>query len=792
MSSQSNGNAADVAKLIRLHEREVEKEKQAADTPVSRPKPTATRQAQQHPAPPAGRGRGGQAGRGVVSHPVGVTATNVNRGAHTPVRGGAVAGRGAPSNRGGAQPAAAGRGAVKPVAVTQAPNSPPTTHAQHTPTPQRQSSQPSPRNEQGITSPPQVHRSESEVEARHPLSKIGPRPSVRPPGRRPSRMVAVQAHDSVMSPLTHSESVGQENHQRQEQVTSPTGNVESATVVVHPSVGSSPPSSNDIERHSPVSSGQHKPQNSERTQAPSALVQPVTHSPVPSGRHKPQSFERTQAPSVVIRPSPHSSVSSGQQKPQSSDSAQAPSVLVQPATHSPVSSGQQKTQSSESAQAPSVLVQPAAVASEPYARTVESPSEEQQPESPTNTACSYNEDLIDSGVEVPSPTMPKCPPPQHPPAIIDSGVEVPSPTMPKCPPPQHPPASLPVATLMNSMSVIQDTAQEQPQEQINEVESKQTISSEPTNTTQHDLVMGFQHPSSMSQEQLMSTAQALMSELAMDIGSPQPSVSVDDTTVKHVKPSLTVSIESIGASIPHPESPSLIMSDLDREISQLRRSNETATKQLQLFSNPEETLQGMTRNICAFCKHRVLVGPYYDVGGGKRVHVDCFRCSNCKKPLTQFQCIDDTYLCPHCAHDLRPPATCVACGKVVSSDEAVVALNSEWHRSCFQCDRCGRILKKEFVEFNGKPYCHPRDSPCYRIAQGKVCCVCSGVLDVSYLTVFEKFYHRTCFCCSGCGVPFPSLEFFQINNQPYCETCATQILGDQLESDNVSATVTVP
>jgi len=317
------------------------------------------------------------------------------------------------------------------------------------------------------------------------------------------------------------------------------------------------------------------------------------------------------------------------------------------------------------------------------------------------------------------------------------------------------------------------------------------------NNLKHEQSLGQSLPSSqesshqltsgMSQEQLISTAQALMSELAMDINNPvTPQVSSSS-----FETNLSDEPKPVRDSASKQDSSSKLISDLDLEISQIRRSNETATHQLQLLNSQEDSLQSVSRNVCAFCGHRVLVGPYYDVGGGKRVHVECFRCSNCKAPLTQFQCLNDTYLCPKCAHEMRPAAKCVACGKAVTSDNTVVALNAEWHISCFRCAHCRKILNNDFVELNGKPYCLPRDSPCYRFAQGKVCCVCSGVLDVSYLTVFDKFYHRTCFCCSGCGVPFPSLEFFQINKQPYCETCATQIIGDQLGADPVPNPVTV-
>lgn len=230
---------------------------------------------------------------------------------------------------------------------------------------------------------------------------------------------------------------------------------------------------------------------------------------------------------------------------------------------------------------------------------------------------------------------------------------------------------------------------------------------------------------------------------------------------------------------------------LEREISQLTSENETATRELELelgtTTGPDAARTLQSRNCCAVCGRRVLLGAYYDLGDGCRAHVECFCCARCRAPLTTFRCVDGAYVCPACAHALRPPRQCAACGHAIADGESVVALGREWHAACFCCAHCGRQLRDAFAELHGRPYCPPRDAPCYRIARGKVCSVCAGVLDSSYLTVINRCCHRACFCCSGCGVPFPSLEFFQVDNKPFCETCAVQLISAQLHAPPAAA-----
>ena len=198
---------------------------------------------------------------------------------------------------------------------------------------------------------------------------------------------------------------------------------------------------------------------------------------------------------------------------------------------------------------------------------------------------------------------------------------------------------------------------------------------------------------------------------------------------------------------------------------------------------------GVSSNLCAMCGERLKAGSYYDLGDGARAHIECFCCARCQAPLTSFTRIAGDFLCPDCAKKERPPLVCAACKKPVSRDaapgsleEGVVALGAGWHRGCLCCAHCRRRLDDGFVELHGQPYCPPSVAPCCRIVQGKLCCVCGRVLGASHLVVCGRNYHRACFCCGSCGAPFPTLEYYMLREQPYCETCAAHNIPAQLNA----------
>ncbi|XP_012939150.1 ras association domain-containing protein 2 [Aplysia californica] len=59
---------------------------------------------------------------------------------------------------------------------------------------------------------------------------------------------------------------------------------------------------------------------------------------------------------------------------------------------------------------------------------------------------------------------------------------------------------------------------------------------------------------------------------------------------------------------------------------------------------------------------------------------------------------------------------CARCGKPVYFAERKVSLGKEWHPSCLQCVKCGKVLAPgQHAEHKGAPYCH---NPCYRALFG--------------------------------------------------------------------------
>ncbi|VDO10593.1 unnamed protein product [Rodentolepis nana] len=51
--------------------------------------------------------------------------------------------------------------------------------------------------------------------------------------------------------------------------------------------------------------------------------------------------------------------------------------------------------------------------------------------------------------------------------------------------------------------------------------------------------------------------------------------------------------------------------------------------------------------------------------------------------------------------------TCAACNKTVYPTEELRCLEKLWHKSCFRCQECNKVLTvQNFKGFGGKPYCY--------------------------------------------------------------------------------------
>jgi len=95
------------------------------------------------------------------------------------------------------------------------------------------------------------------------------------------------------------------------------------------------------------------------------------------------------------------------------------------------------------------------------------------------------------------------------------------------------------------------------------------------------------------------------------------------------------------------------------------------------------------------------------------------------------------------------------------------ALNKKWHLYCFVCTSCQVPVSDEYYENDGKPYCR-RD---YNRLFGSTCAGCKKPLSGKKLKALEKEWHPECFKCCVCKDPFPDMEYYDIDQQPYCEKC---------------------
>ena len=57
---------------------------------------------------------------------------------------------------------------------------------------------------------------------------------------------------------------------------------------------------------------------------------------------------------------------------------------------------------------------------------------------------------------------------------------------------------------------------------------------------------------------------------------------------------------------------------------------------------------------------------------------------------------------------------CAVCDKKVWFAEKIFALNQIWHKTCFKCRRCNKVLQLgQHVDNDRKPYCKPCHSKCF-------------------------------------------------------------------------------
>jgi hypothetical protein len=127
--------------------------------------------------------------------------------------------------------------------------------------------------------------------------------------------------------------------------------------------------------------------------------------------------------------------------------------------------------------------------------------------------------------------------------------------------------------------------------------------------------------------------------------------------------------------------------------------------------------------------------------------------------------------------DMEPPAfrqpqskgECRGCGTPIYGKSVKAAdgrLSGRFHKECFSCKTCQAPFPTgEFYVLDDSPYCERH----YHELNGSVCGRCDRGIEGPYLeTDARDKYHTACFCCSKCPVRLRE-DYYEVDGQPVCE-----------------------
>ncbi|KAE8614681.1 hypothetical protein XENTR_v10008262 [Xenopus tropicalis] len=168
---------------------------------------------------------------------------------------------------------------------------------------------------------------------------------------------------------------------------------------------------------------------------------------------------------------------------------------------------------------------------------------------------------------------------------------------------------------------------------------------------------------------------------------------------------------------------------------------------------------------------------------GRTYHPKCFVCSICRKPFpigdkVTFRGKD--CVCQNCSHSLvsdKPikihgPSHCAGCKEEIKQGQSLLALEKQWHVSCFKCQTCGIVLTGEYISKDGVPYCESD----YHAQFGIKCETCNKYISGRVLEAGGKHYHPTCARCVRCQQMFSEGEEMYLTGSevwhPICKQAA--------------------
>uniref|UniRef100_A0A3Q0T3S5 Actin binding LIM protein family, member 3 n=1 Tax=Amphilophus citrinellus TaxID=61819 RepID=A0A3Q0T3S5_AMPCI len=168
---------------------------------------------------------------------------------------------------------------------------------------------------------------------------------------------------------------------------------------------------------------------------------------------------------------------------------------------------------------------------------------------------------------------------------------------------------------------------------------------------------------------------------------------------------------------------------------------------------------------------------------GRTYHPDCFVCSICRSPFPigdRVTFCGKKCVCQQCSLSLNSdkpvkvhgPSYCAGCGEEIKQGQSLLALERQWHVSCFKCRTCGCTLTGEYISKDGIPYCESD----YHSQFGIRCESCNRYISGKVLEAGGKHYHPSCARCARCHMMFLEGEEMYLTGSevwhPMCKEAA--------------------
>ncbi|XP_073335796.1 actin-binding LIM protein 3-like [Pagrus major] len=188
---------------------------------------------------------------------------------------------------------------------------------------------------------------------------------------------------------------------------------------------------------------------------------------------------------------------------------------------------------------------------------------------------------------------------------------------------------------------------------------------------------------------------------------------------------------------------------------------------------------------------------------GRTYHPHCFVCSICRSPFPigdRVTFCGKKCVCQQCSHSLssdKPvkvhgPSYCAGCGEEIKQGQSLLALERQWHVSCFKCRTCGCTLTGEYISKDGIPYCETD----YHTQFGIKCDSCNRYISGRVLEAGGKRYHPSCAKCARCHMMFLEGEEMYLTGSevwhPMCKEAARLERKLRLRRTSETASISPP